>query len=72
MKKPYRFDKMSDITCDCGKSIKLNILIRKPDTKICFECYRDLEQGRSHSMTTGKEIRTGKKIGRKKGIYGVQ
>lgn len=64
MKKNHKFDVMSDKKCSCGKSLKQNIVDRKPTATSCFACFR-----LRHSLATAREVRTGKKIGRKKGIY---
>ena len=70
MKKPFTFDKKSDKVCiSCGNKIKANLVSRKPTANMCFRDYRDQQKLKGHFMATGKEVRQGKKQGRKKGMY---
>ena len=66
MRKPHKFDVMSSKICACGKAIKQNVIDRQPNAKLCFECYRVTN---CITLSTAREVRTGKRIGRKKGIY---
>ncbi len=66
MEKNHKFNIMSDRKCKCGKALKLNVVERKPTARLCFECFRA-----NHILATAREVRTGRIIGRKKGIYVV-
>ena len=38
MKKPFKHNEMSDVTCVvCGKRIKLNVLAKQPDACRCYK-----------------------------------
>jgi len=69
MRKNHKFDVMSSRKCACGKGIKQNVINKQPDAIICYNCERDRQAGNGNEMSTAREVRTGKSIGRKKGIY---
>jgi len=61
---------MSTVGCrgkGCSKKIKQNVIDRKPDAKLCFNCFRKQRR----DMVTAREARTGRRMGRAKGRYGV-
>lgn len=66
----HNFDVLSNKRCQgfCGKNIKQNLIDKKPNAKYCFGCFRVLCSG-GDTISTAREVRTGKRIGRKKGIY---
>lgn len=68
MKKPYKFDELSTKVCACGKALKKNIVERKPNAFMlkCYACFRKASKA---PISTAREVRTGKRIGREKGIY---
>jgi len=66
MKKPNKFNVLSNKKCSCGTPLKQNVVDRKPTANKCFACFR-LE----HPLATAREVRTGRKAGRKKGIYAI-
>ena len=55
MKKPYKFDELSDKVCNvdgCNKKIKKNLLSRNPNATKCFD---------HHMKLVRKNPRTGKR-----------
>jgi len=40
MKRPYRYDQLSDRTCNCGRRLKLNVLARQPRAVLCYKCWK--------------------------------
>lgn len=39
MKKPFKYDVMSDVRCGtCGNFIKANVIARRPKARICYKC----------------------------------
>lgn len=66
MKQSY--SELSNIKCPkCSALLKQNLVQKKQTSDkpiVCYSCY---SQGRN--MSTASEVRAGKKIGRKKGIY---
>lgn len=41
MKKPYENTVLSSRACvRCGRRIKLNVLVRRPDSDLCYKCWR--------------------------------
>jgi hypothetical protein len=69
MKKGNKFNVMSDRKCTCGKPIKQNIVDRKAVVTKCYNCDRLLAAANGNIISTAREVRTGARIGRKKGIY---
>jgi len=71
MKKPYRHDVLSGLRCPCCDALlKANLLAKKKgDTIICFSCYQWAKASTQNPIVTAREVRTGKKTGRAKGIY---
>jgi len=69
MKKNNKFNVLSERKCGCGKGIKQNVIDRRPDARECYECGREGEAGRGNIISTAREVKTGKRIGRKKGKY---
>ena len=67
-----RFDVMSDRKCECGKGIKQNVINRQPRAGLCYDCLRRKEKARGNEISTAREVKSGRKIGRKKGIYSEQ
>ena len=67
MKKPYDHTVGSGIPCQnsCGRTLKINVTIRKPTARTCFSCYREDQAAKGHDMSTAKEVRMGKKPGKK-------
>ncbi len=45
MKKPYKFDQVSsDVRCSiCHKPLKLNVIDRKNNPKLCYKCSKKKE-----------------------------
>ena len=40
MRKPYRFDALSDRKCRlCSKRLKKNLVAKKPDADLCWICF---------------------------------
>ena len=47
MKKPFRFDELSNIVCcesNCNKKIKMNLIVKKPVRAVikslrCYKCF---------------------------------
>ena len=72
MRKNHRFDVMSNRLCFCGKAIKQNLVDRKPNATVCYSCFRDFQKQAGNEISTAREVRTGKRIGRKKGIYHIE
>ena len=71
MKKPYKFNELSNVLCGngCGKKLKMNFITRKGTNTVCYNCFRVAEKLRGNPIVTGKEVRTGKIKGRAKGMY---
>ena len=69
MKKNHKFNVMSNKTCGCGRKIKQNIVDRQPAANLCYNCDRIRQTSLGNDISTAREVKTGKKIGRKKGIY---
>ncbi len=41
MKKPFDFRVLSVMICiDCGKNLKMNLVVRKPTAERCYKCYK--------------------------------
>ena len=64
-----RFDVMSDVTCKCGKPIKQNVIDRAPKVRNCYDCHRAVEAGQGNTISTGHEVRAGKRPERKKAPF---
>jgi len=39
MRKPFRFNELSDKKCACGARLKKNLLAKRPDADKCFKCF---------------------------------
>jgi len=49
MKKPYKFNQMSERKCVvCGKRLKKNLLEKKPDADMCYKCFREMRLRTQH------------------------
>jgi hypothetical protein len=72
MKKPFKFSELNLIfdCVICKKPLKLNVTTHGKDFNICYSCYR--KHKAKKPMTTAREVRTGKKPGREKGIYHIK
>ena len=69
MKKPFEFNGLSEVTCKCTAKIKKNVLARKPNARLCYNCYRIKEELEGNVISTAREVRTGKRKGSIKGKY---
>jgi len=69
MRKPHNFNVMSNRKCACGKAIKQNVIDKQPNAALCYGCSRVAEASKGNEISTAREVKTGKKIGRKKGNY---
>ncbi len=72
MKKNHKFNIMSDKKCKCNKKIKQNVIDRQPGAHLCYNCDRKREAFLGNDISTAREVKTGRKIGRKKGIYFIE
>ena len=46
MKKPYKHTELSDKRCiKCGKRLKKNLLVKKPNAVKCYKCWKGEENG---------------------------
>ncbi len=40
MKKTYKNTEFSEKRCEsCGKPLKKNLLVKRPDSKLCYKCF---------------------------------
>jgi len=69
MKKNNKFSVLSNKICACGKAIKQNLIDKNPNAHLCYSCFSSAQ---ANDMATAREVRTGKKAGRKKGIYFIE
>lgn len=41
VKKPYPNTALSDRKCKkCGKHLKMNLIVKRPDAELCYRCYK--------------------------------
>ncbi len=41
VKKPYPNTVLSDKKCKrCGKHLKVNLVVKRPDAELCYRCYK--------------------------------
>lgn len=53
MKKPFRYDQLSDRVCrrtHCDRRIKLNVLARNPDAGLCYKCFAAARYARRNNL----------------------
>ncbi|MCP4585351.1 hypothetical protein [Pseudoalteromonas sp.] len=63
--KKVSFQLKSESRCKtCSEYLKVNLIAKKPHAQYCFKCY-------PQRSVTARQVRTGKIIGRKSGIYVV-
>ena len=67
MKKAYPFNILSNKRCvKCDRRLKMNVVERKSNVDLCYNCNREEEEARGNSISTAKEVRQGKRPKRKK------
>jgi len=71
MRKMRSYNEYATIKCQCGRPLKIRMLLQKIHIPVCFKCYQNAVKGTDNPIVTAKEVRTGKIPGRKKGIYGL-
>jgi len=65
----HKHTEMSDRKCGCSTFIKQSVVDRMPKAKHCYECHRKEEEGMGNTISTAREVRTGKRPARKRGPY---
>ena len=53
MKKPFKFNELSDVTCDtphCNEKLKKNLIARKPTARWCFKHWIRKQRAKGHLM----------------------
>ena len=69
MKKSHEYDKLSAQECanpHCMTNIKKRF---EGKHVLCYSCFQDKMRRTNNPCVSGREVRTGKVRGRKKGIY---
>ena len=70
--KKQPFYEKSDTKCPiCNELVKQNLVDRKHKITMCYKCDYDISNKSGNSMSTAKDIRTGKRRGRAKGRYTI-
>ena len=67
--KKHSFRSMSDRVCNCGRKIKKSMIDKNPHAKYCYKCYRNIQANKGNIISTAREVKTGKCVGRKGGKY---
>jgi len=80
MKEKHKFNVLSDKECEsfwastlysCKKRIKQNLIDKQPSASLCYNCDRAKQKLSGNEISTASEVKMGKRIGRKKGIYSI-
>lgn len=68
MSKPFKYNQLSRISCaKCGKKVKLNVLARKPETRLCYRCGAD-----QNKNSTARDVRNNPALKRRQLHYNLK